>query len=257
MHPNGKTCLQAHFPQFRSAPLRQTKPREVTAQRPFETRCGAFFRAQFSGSRAARKETDTDLCVLTRRSAALRALPRRLMRCGWESPSMALTPRRRCAPMRRSKGGSRTLIRRFGNPRSTLHSALFDVYRIADLRTLPRRLMRCGWESPTMALTPRRRCAPMRRSKGGSRTLIRRFGSPRSTFHSALFDVYRIADLRAHFKASVSRPAKTASCRLKKTRRRARSVPRPRQGVLKGGSSAGPRAPLSPLHFPNVLDNAV
>ena len=195
MHSNGKTCLQAHFPQFRSAPLRQTKPREVTAQRPFETRCGAFFRAQFSGSRAARKETDTDLCVLTRRSAALRALPRRLMRCGWESPSMALTPRRRCAPMRRSKGGSRTLIRRFG--------------------------------------------------------------SPRSTFHSALFDVYRIADLRAHFKASVSRPAKTASCRLKKTRRRARSVPRPRQGVLKGGSSAGPRAPLSPLHFPNVLDNAV
>ena len=63
--------------------------------------------------------------------------------------------------------------------------------------------------------------------------------------------------LRAHFKASVSRPAKTASCRLKKTRRRARSVPRPRQCVLKGGSSAGPRAPLSPLHLPNVFDNAV
>ncbi len=40
---------------------RAGKPREVTAQRPFETRCGAFFRAQFIGSRAARKETDTGL----------------------------------------------------------------------------------------------------------------------------------------------------------------------------------------------------
>ncbi len=36
-------------------------PANRPPQRPFKMRCGAFFRAQFSGSRAARKETDTGL----------------------------------------------------------------------------------------------------------------------------------------------------------------------------------------------------
>ena len=231
------------------APFSSPAP-ESPAKRPpsaLSKRDAAHFSARNSSAPAPleRKRTQ-DLCVLTRRSAAPRRKPPRA------APSAhavrRIFPRAIHRLLRGSKGhGHRTYA----------YSRAVQQPRAGTLRALPRRLMRCGWESPSMALTPRRRRAPMRRSKGGSRTLIRRFGSPRSTFHSALFDVYRIADLRAHFKASVSRPAKTASCRLKKTRRRARSVPRPRQCVLKGGSSAGPRAPLSPLHLPNVLDNAV
>ena len=194
---------------------------------------GAFFRAQFIGSRAARKETDTGLM---------------------RTHAPFSSPPRRKAPRSDRPAPFRNAMRRIF-PR-----AIHRPPRRKPPRAAPSaHAVRLGIAvHGSHAAPPTRSHAPFeRRLTRNSRTLIRRFGSPRSTFHSTLFDVYRIADLRAHFKASVSRPAKTASCRLKKTRRRARSVPRPRQCVLKGGSSAGSRAPLSPLHLPNVLDNAV
>ena len=228
---------------------RAGKPREATAPRPFETRCGAFFRAQFIGPRAARKETDTGLM----RTHAPFSSP--APESPAKRPPHALSKRDAAHFSARNSSAPAPLERKRTQDLCVL-TRRSAALRAANLRAPVGSCGAAGNRRPWLL----RRAAdalPCHRPKGGSRTLIRRFGSPRSTLHSTLFDVYRIADLRAHFKASVSRPAKTASCRLKKTRRRARSVPRPRQCVLKGGSSAGPRAPLSPLHLPNVLDNAV